>query len=142
MFAYGTGGGASDSKNTNSFKNFVNSEMCKDTLANKTVAYDLANMFIWSGYKYYLKQNMDRYILFSPIKYWKMHQLSANKFIDGFVFNRKHFHATASAILCILWSNASDTSEQISLKAFDIIDGEIIEIKESPIICKRVCNFC
>ena len=61
--------GASDSENTKGFKNYVNTEMLKESLANKTVAYDLSNMFIWSGYKYYLRQDTDSYILFSPIKY-------------------------------------------------------------------------
>lgn len=130
--------GASDSKNTKGFKNYVNSEMCKETLANKTVAYDLANMFIWSGYKYYLRQSTDSYVLFSPIKYWKMHQLSANKCIDGYIFNRNHFHATASAIFCILWSQEPDTSETLTLKAFDIVDNEVYEIEQSPITCKKV----
>ena len=130
--------GASDSENTKGFKNYVNREMCKETLANKTVAYDLANMFIWSGYKYYLRQPTDSYVLFSPIKYWKMHQLSANKCIDGYIFNRDHFHATASAIFCILWSQESDTSETLLLKAFDIVDNEVSEIEQSPIICRKV----
>lgn len=130
--------GASDSENTKGFKNYVNSEMCKETLANKTVAYDLANMFIWSGYKYYLRQSTDSYVLFSPIKYWKMHQLSANKCIDGYIFNRNHFHATASAIFCILWSQEPDTSETLTLKAFDIVDDEVSEIEQSPITCKKV----
>lgn len=130
--------GASDSENTKGFKNYINSEMCKEKLANKTVAYDLSNLFIWSSYKYYLRQPTDSYILFSPIKYWKMHQLSANKCIEGYVFNRNHFHATASAIFCILWSQEYDTSETLTLKAFDIIDGKIVEIEQSPITCKKV----
>lgn len=130
--------GASDSENTKGFKNYVNSEMSKETLANKTVAYDLANMFIWSGYKYYLRQSTDSYVLFSPIKYWKMHQLSANKCIDGYIFNRNHFHATASAIFCILWSQEPDASETLTLKAFDIVDNEVSEIEQSPITCRKV----
>ena len=130
--------GASDSENTKGFKNYVNSEMCKEKLANKTVAYDLANMFIWSGYKYYLRQPTDSYVLFSPIKYWKMHQLSANKCIDGYIFNRNYFHATASAIFCILWSQESDTSEALTLKAFDIVNNEVSEIEQSPITCRKV----
>ena len=130
--------GASDSENTKGFKNFVNSEMLKESLSNKTVAYDLANMFIWSGYKYYLRQSTDSYIVFSPIKYWKMHQLSAKKCIDGYVFNRKHFHATASAIFCILWSNEDDFGEVLKLKAYDVIDDKAFEIQQSPITCKKV----
>ena len=130
--------GASDSENTKGFKNYVNTEMLKESLANKTVAYDLSNMFIWSGYKYYLRQDTDSYILFSPIKYQKMHQLSAKKCIDGYVFNRNHFHATPSAIFCILQSNEDDVSEELKLKAFDIIEGELSEIPQSPIKCKKV----
>ena len=130
--------GASDTHNTKGFKNYVNSEMQKEGLANKTVAYDLANMFIWSGYKYYLRQTTDSYILFSPIKYWKMHQLSGKEMISGYLFNRNHFHATPSAIACIMWSNNDSPNEEITLKAFDIVDGVISEIEQSPIRCKKV----
>ena len=130
--------GASDTVSTKGFKNYVNLEMSKDKLANKTVAYDLANMFIWSGYKYYLRQSSDSYILFSPIKYWKIHQLSAKKMIKGYLFNRLHFHATASGICCILWANEDSKEEILSLKAFDIINDEAVEIKTSPITCKKV----
>jgi hypothetical protein len=53
---------------------------------------DLGNLFIWSGFEYYLRQPTDSYILFSPIKYWKAQKIINRKFYDGFLFNRRFFH--------------------------------------------------
>lgn len=67
---------------------------------------ELTNLFIWSGFKYYLRQNTDSYILFSPCKYFKTIGLTDNvKFEKGYVFNRKYFHATPSIISCVYWNN-------------------------------------
>ena len=99
---------ASD-KNENSKSNkgkFAFEEMKKDlpNLQNSNVstARDISNQFIWSAWKYYLKKENDCYIVFSPIKYWKSLGIGNKKFIDGFLFNREHFHAGASAISCIV----------------------------------------
>ena len=120
--------GASDTKTTKGFKNYVNQEMLKDNLVNKTVAYDLANMFIWSGFTYYLRQTSDSYIVFSPIKYWKIHHLVDKQFVKGFLFNRNYFHATAGAISCIEWLNVDTTIDTINLIEYDIQDSKTIKI--------------
>lgn len=130
--------GAYNIENTKSFKNYINREMTKDKLENKTVAYDLSNMFIWSGFKYYLRFKHDSYVLFSPIKYWKTHHLVNKKCINGFIFNRLHFHASPSTVFCILWSNEDDFSEVLSLPAYDINDNICYRIEQSPIVCKKV----
>ncbi len=83
---------------------------------------DLSNQFIWSGWKYYLKKPDDYFILFSPIKYWKSAELSNKKFVEGFIFNRRHFHNNASAITCILWKNENENRETIKLNIWDIKD--------------------
>lgn len=57
-------------------KSWMFSEMSKhlSEFANQNVstARDLSNQFIWSGFEYYLRQSTDSYVLFSPIKYWKL----------------------------------------------------------------------
>ena len=62
---------------------------------------ELCNAFIWSGFKYYLRQPTDSYIVFAPPKYWKYHNLVNKKMKKGFGFNRQFFHASAALISCI-----------------------------------------
>lgn len=127
---------ASD-KDKNSVSNkgkFVFEEMKNDLPnfqnSNISTARDISNQFIWAGWKFYLKKENDCYILFSPIKYWKSLGLCNKKFIDGFLFNREHFHAGASAISCIIWQNINEKRENLKLKAFDIIDDSIKDINK------------
>lgn len=81
---------------------------------------EISNLFIWSGFEYYLRQDTDSYVLFSPIKYWKTIGLAEHKYLTGYVFNRKYFHATSSTISCILWSSEPDTVDSLSLEILDI----------------------
>lgn len=123
-------------KNQNSTKSFVYGEF-KKAGTNEASHRELANLFIWSGWAYYLKKPDDYFILFSPIKYWKSLGLGEKKFIDGYLFNRHFFHAGPSAISCILWQNAGESREKLKLQAFDIDthgtidtnDDEILDIK-------------
>ena len=96
-------------------------------LRNSSIATarDLSNQFIYSGAKHYLRQDTDSYIVFSPIKYWKTIGLIDLRFEAGFLFNRKEFHATESAISCILWSNKPGDSESITLRKYSISDNEV-----------------
>ena len=82
---------------------------------------DLANLFIWSGFKYYLKKPIDSYILYSPTKYWRNQNLVKKKFIDGFLCNRKEFHAVQnSAMGCIWWKNETDEeTEKLTLTPYE-----------------------
>ena len=98
--------------------------------SNISTARDLSNQFIWSGFTYYLRQPTDSYVLFSPIKYWKSLGLACKKFEQGYLFNRNYFHASASALACILWINEDDNAEKISVSALDIKDGETLFIKD------------
>ncbi len=113
---------------------FVQQEFKKvlPTLPNSNIstARDLSNQFIWSGFTYYLRQPTDSYVLFSPIKYWKSLGLACKKFSKGYLFNRNYFHASASALACILWINEDDNAEKISVSALDIKDGETLFIKD------------
>lgn len=99
---------------------------------------DLANRFIWSGFKYYLRQNTDSYVVFSPIKYWKQYSFVNYEALAGFACNRKHFHATSNTITCILWSNEEKAIQTISVDAFNIIDEDLIN--EKKLILKKVFN--
>lgn len=89
---------------------------------------DLGNAFIWSGFKYYLRQPTDSYIVYSPVKYWKAQHLIDKAFVDGFAFNRRHFHTNIDAcIMCAYWSNEPGTSAEIEISAYDIApSGDVL----------------
>ncbi len=100
-------------------KSFLTKEMKKDV--SGTVSNDLGNNFIWSAFRYYLRQPTDSYIVFSPVKYWKVQHLINKKFLDGYAFNRRHFHTNIDAcIMCALWSNENSSIDEFTLKGFDI----------------------
>ena len=123
--------GASDITKKNmsdSFNNFVKEKMIISGWNNKTVTSDLSNLFIWSAFRYYLRQKNDAYILFSPIKYWKTHHIVQKKFIKGFLFNTLHFHASPSSIACIYWENENDNVDKIELPAFDIDNSQLKKV--------------
>ena len=96
-------------------------------LPNKNIstAREISNQFIWSAFRYYLRQDTDSYILFSPIKYWKALGLANKKFAKGYLFDRKYFHATSSAIACIYWQNINADENEIELTPIDIDDTKL-----------------
>ena len=118
-------------------KSYVFNEMSKHLkeFANPNIstARDLANQFIWSGFAYYLKDRHDSYVLFSPIKYWKFLGLAEHKCSGGFLFNRKHFHATDSAIACIWWNQEEAHEEALAFEAGDIVNDEYCPVKNITI---------
>ena len=87
-----------------------------------TALNDLGNVFIWSAFKYYLRQPTDSYIVYSPVKYWKAQHLIDKKFLGGFAFNRKHFHTNiAATIMVAFWSNEDDKElDSFNIAAYDI----------------------
>ena len=113
-------------KESSSWKqNFVIEEMKKEVKGAAT--NDLANAFIWSAFKYFLRDKLDSYIVFSPIKYYKSQHLISKKFMDGYALNRRHFHAPTDACVSLIWwANENDAkSTEISLKAMDIINHQL-----------------
>lgn len=108
-------------------KSYVVSEMKKEVKG--TASNDLGNAFIWSAFKYYLRQPTDSYIVYSPVKYWKAQHLVNKKFINGFAFNRRHFHTNIDAcIMVALWANIDDTlTEEVALTGFDIEDAALVQ---------------
>lgn len=117
-------------------KSYVVEEMKKEVKG--VVTNDLANAFIWSAFKYYLRQPTDSYIVFSPIKYWKGQKLISKEFNSGFAFNRRYFHTkTDACVTCISWKNIENKDlKQINLKAFDIANNKLID--EGTIVVKQV----
>lgn len=121
--------------------NFVRTQYMLDRNGDKSSFKDLSNLFIWSSWKYYLTKPDDQYILYSPVKYWKSLGLSNKKYMEGYLFNRKYFHAGASAISCIRWKNIEENLEQIELKPFDItiVGGKERTVSfDSNIVVKKV----
>lgn len=110
---------------------FAVSEMRKEVRG--TALNDLGNVFIWSGFKYYLRQPTDSYIVYSPVKYWKAQHLIDKKFLGGFAFNRKHFHTNiAATIMVALWSNEDDMRlSEFEIEAYDINSDNQLEAKKN-----------
>lgn len=107
-------------KQSSTWKNsYVVQEMKKEVRG--TASNDLGNAFIWSAFKYYLRQPTDSYVVFSPVKYWKAQHLIDKEFIRGFAFNRRHFHTNIDAcIMCALWGQSDDENVKLDLKGYDI----------------------
>lgn len=134
-----------DRKNRKGNHGFIY-EQFKNAISDNAAHRDLSNLFIWSGWQYYLRKPDDYYILFSPIKYWKSLGLGEKKCIDGYLFNREFFHAGSSALSCILWQNHDESQEELTLKAWDVnthgtadmVDDEIYFLKN--IVVKKVHN--
>lgn len=127
---------------TKNKESFVYTQMkdVRTTFKNSNISTvrDFANRFIWSAFKYYLRQETDSYIVFSPVKYFKSIGLinePHNHFESGFLFNRKHFHASPSAISCILWSyGKNDTSKDFVLKTYDIDkNDQLIQLNDMTV---------
>lgn len=131
-----------DRPGTGRKNNFVTQEYVANMNAlreSKGSFRELTNLFIWSGFKYYLRQNTDSYILFSPCKYFKTIGLTDNvKFEKGYVFNRKYFHATPSIISCVYWNNTKvDIPEDnYVLEIIDIEDSKCVS--QGNLIVKKV----
>lgn len=117
-------------------QSYVVTEMKKEVKG--TVSNDLGNAFIWSAFKFYLRQDTDSYIVFSPVKYWKAQHLINKKFLDGYAFNRRHFHTNIDAcIMCALWSNENSDVKEFEIKGFDINEKENCLLKEMKLPVKQ-----
>lgn len=124
-------GDESDSKIKKS-KDFLSNEMAK-YIKNGSLTNDISNIFIWSAFNYYIKNNsFSQYIVYSPIKYWKNnYEIINNLYYEGYIFNRKRFHApTPYAVACIRWG--SEKTEGVKeLSNLNILD---IDEKTNSII--------
>lgn len=129
-------------KKENEWKNsYIYSQMSQE--CSGVVLNDLANLFIWSGFKYYLTKPEDSFILFSPTKYWRTQNLANKQYRGGFFCDRRAFHTNqASAIGCIWWQNIEDVdTDMLSLPAYDIVgDSEVLQCTTVD-IRKAYTNF-
>lgn len=117
-------------------KTFIATEMKNKVKGVAT--NELANQFIWSAFKYYLKEETDSYIVFSPVKYWKQYNFVDKTPLKAFAFNRMHFHASPSTISCILWKNKKGENKTIETEFYDIKDDKIKFINKT--IINKVSN--
>lgn len=125
-------------KKSSIWKNsYVVTEMKKEVKG--TATNDLGNAFIWSGFKYYLRQPTDSYIVYSPVKYWKAQHLINKEFLGGFAFNRYWFHTRINAcVMVALWGQKDAKLNSLELKPYDINKaGELVEL-DSNILVKRI----
>ena len=127
--------------NSKTRQSFVSGEMAKvkSSFSNKNISTvrDLTNQFVWSGFRHYLRQSTDSYVLFSPIKWWKECGIADYKFIEGFCFNREFFHASAGAIICSLWANEKDDkTEELKVIAY----GDATTMEPGPTLTLKKCH--
>ncbi|MCC8078956.1 MAG: hypothetical protein LIO57_02685 [Oscillospiraceae bacterium] len=128
------------SKKSSTWKSsYVVAEMKKEVKG--TASNDMGNAFIWSGFKYYLRQPTDSYVVYSPVKYWKAQHLVNKKFLRGFAFNRRHFHTNIDAcIMCALWANIDDSeTAELLLTGYEIEKaGGVLQELAHKLPVKRV----
>ncbi len=86
-----------------------------------------------------MRQPTDSYIVYSPVKYWKAQHLISKKFLQGYAFNRRHFHTKIDAcIMCALWANIEDTeTTELMLTGYDIENEKLREL-ENKLSVKRI----
>ena len=106
-------------KKSSTWKNsYVVTEMKKSVKGS--ASNDLGNAFIWSGFQYFLRYPTDSYVVYSPVKYWKVQHLIDKHFLEGFAFNRRHFHTNIDAcIMCALWGNEPGNVDSFQIDGFD-----------------------
>lgn len=117
-------------------QNYVVADMKKEVPG--TATNDIGNAFIWSAFKYFLRQPTDSYIVFSPVKYWKSQHLINKKFMGGFGFNRRHFHTNIDAcIMVAYWSNEDSRITEFEIDGIDL-DDSMKEISVGKLPVKRI----
>ncbi|MCP9306470.1 hypothetical protein [Mesomycoplasma ovipneumoniae] len=114
---------------------YVVQQIKKDNDLKASQLNELANYFILSAFKYYIRQKGDALIVFSPVKYFKWQHIVNRKIGGGFGFNRKHFHAGQDFVSCIWWKFEKKEFNQIEVEVFDIdtITDELIFINKVKI---------
>ncbi len=137
----GSGGTQKTGKKENKWKQSYIARKMKEEIGG-VVTNDLANLFIWSGFNYYLTKPEDSYILFSPTKYWRNQQLVNKTFAGGFLCNRREFHAQLnSAMSCIWWKNVDDfETESLTLTPYDI-DGNGVKPAADDITIRKAWHM-
>ena len=114
------------SKSSSWKQSFVVSEMKKEVKG--TASNDLGNAFIWSAFKFYMRQPTDSYVVYSPVKYWKAQHLINREFLGGFAFNRRHFHTSIDAcIMVALWGQTQKIFDNLKIHAWNIENENLVD---------------
>ena len=124
-------------KKSSKWKNSYVAQEMKKHIKRKGLN-EMGNAFIWSAFHYYLRQPTDSLIVYSPVKYWKVHGLIAKRFVRGFAFNRRHFHTNIGAtIMVAYWANEDQLElNDFSIEAIDIVEKKVEgEIKRELVEC-------
>jgi len=136
---YDVGGDINNRAKTNRKQSFVavNYKIAMKSFNEKnSSSQELSNLFIWSGFHYYLRQPTDSYIVFSPVKYFKSTGIVNKHLIKAYLFNRKYFHATESSISCVLWSNEDADENAWAATVVDIKDDICVKRHD---VCIQKC---
>ena len=124
---YGTPGAeATRSGNTHRQSSWVKEKMKKAKIIKGDAGSDLCNHFIYSATNII---NVNEYILYAPIKYWKTQNLFDGEFKEGYICNRENFHATDAGISLISWSNNKEKNNHLTFQS---------DIKE--VVVKKIYN--
>lgn len=120
---YADVGGKSGGHNKGKEKSYINERMLKIVGGNE--CNELGHQFIWSAWEY-IKPN--DYILYSPIKYWKLYELSNRKFVNGILCRSELFNTPNKfAISLIHWKKEESVSKEIELQIEDSQETVIVK---------------
>ena len=108
------GSEATRSKKTYKHTSWVKEKMKKAKVIKGDAGSDLCNHFIYSATNII---NVDEYILYAPIKYWKTQHLFDGKFNEGYICNREKFHATDAGISLISWTNNKANNNRFNFQS-------------------------
>lgn len=110
---------------------FIYNIMGEESFEAKNINRDLANQFIWSWFRYYVRKPSDQAIIFSPIKYRKSQHLIDKTFISWYLCNKKYFNASEWWISLIHWRNTDVKQKTLKFKS-DLWDRIIKKLYKNP----------
>jgi hypothetical protein len=105
---------------------YIKEEMKKDANVSGQASNDMANQFIWSAWS---KFHPEHYIVLSPVKYCKVHNLVNRKLAEGHLANRKEFHASEGCIGIMHWLKDSEEWETLDVTS-DIGNRTIRRVRQ------------
>lgn len=94
----------------------------------------IQNRFIWSAFNLYLEKG-DHYILYSPIKYWKLHHIIDKEIKEAYLTNRGDYNTGDGGLPIIHWVNVDKNNSKIEFENTNGVSDEnfIINKINNPI---------
>jgi hypothetical protein len=89
--------------------------------------------FVWSAFELF---NPHYYVCYAPITYWKSTHLIDKTFLNGYICNRKYFHATKSAVSLIYWENKDAQNNTLDFES-DFGKVKVRKIKDTQVIYRE-----